>query len=90
MQLLPDEQEISGLTADGKWNLDAQSRIQQLISQHLQRLADTDGGWSVLYRDPQDGRYWELTYPHSYMHGGGPSRLAVISRSAAAEKYMTI
>jgi hypothetical protein len=67
-----------------------QSRIQQLVSQHLQRRADTDGGWRVLYRDPEDGRFWEFIYPHSDMHGIGPTRLAVISKTAAAQKYDAI
>jgi len=41
----------------------------------------------VLYRDPQDGRSWELTYPHSDWHGGEPPDLRHISSGEAASKY---
>jgi hypothetical protein len=43
----------------------------------------------VLYRDPQDGRLWELTYPHSDWHGGEPPDLRHISSGEAASKYGT-
>ena len=33
------------------------------------------GGWEKLYRDPQDGRYWLLTYPFGELQGGGPPSL---------------
>jgi len=87
MRLLPEEHELYGFTAAGQWDLAAQARIQQLVSQHLQRVTAADGGWSVLFRDPQDGRYWELTYPRSEMHGGGPARLAELSLEAAQQRY---
>ena len=87
MRLHPDEHELYGFTADGQWDSAMQSRIQQLVSQHLQRLGVADGGWSVLFRDPDDGRYWELTYPRSEMHGGGPARLAELSQQEAQQRY---
>jgi hypothetical protein len=43
--------------------------------------------WETLYRDPNDGRYWERTYPHSDWHGGGPPCLTKITFDAAKEKY---
>ena len=49
--------------------------------------ACVSAGWETLYRDPRDGRLWELTYPQSEMHGGGPRRLHVLSRDEAAAKY---
>ena len=33
------------------------------------------GGWEKLYRDPEDGRYWLLTYPFAELQGGGPPAL---------------
>jgi immunity protein 27 of polymorphic toxin system len=45
------------------------------------------GCWSKLYLDPVDGGYWELTYPQSEMHGGGPPQLVHISADAAKIKY---
>ena len=79
MRLRPEEQELYGFTADGQWDCATQSRILQLASEHLQKLSAIDGGWTQLLRDPADGRYWELAYPHSQMHGGGPARLTAIS-----------
>ena len=64
-----------------------EERIEWLITQKLQRIAKDWSGWETLYRDPQDGRLWELTYPRGEMHGGGPRRLRVISRDEAAAKY---
>ncbi len=34
----------------------------------------------ILYIDNDDNRYWELTYPKVYMHGGGPPTLICISK----------
>jgi hypothetical protein len=64
-------------------------RINQLIAHRLEKLAvsSESGGWEILYRDPDDGRYWELTYPHSEMHGGGPKRLTNLPVIAAIAKY---
>jgi Immunity protein 27 len=33
------------------------------------------GAWRVLYRHCETGEFWELTYPHSGWHGGGPRLL---------------
>ena len=66
-----------------------ESRIQELIRHHLQEIAISPdyGAWEVLYRDPRDERFWELTYPHGDWHGGGPRRLTNISADKAAAKY---
>ena len=56
---------------------DVCARIQWLTSEVLQQVGvdKESGGWDKLFRDPSDGRYWLLTYPHSDMHGGGPPTL---------------
>lgn len=41
----------------------------------------------VLFRDPKDGRYGELTDPHGEWQGGGPPCLTVISRGDAVWNY---
>ena len=64
-----------------------EQRIQWLTTQKLERIANDCSGWETLYRDPRDGRLWELTYPHGEMHGGGPRRLHVLARDEAAAKY---
>jgi hypothetical protein len=62
-------------------------RIKDLLQNQLVRLADADGGWSILLRDPSDDRLWELIYPHSDYHGGGPPALFYITKERAKEKY---
>ena len=65
-------------------------RIEWLISHHLIQLGSDSSGWSELYRDPDDGRLWELTWPQSEMHGGGPPRLTCLTIDAASGKYGTL
>ena len=60
-------------------------RIDWLIESQMERLTTKD--WETLYQDKCDNRFWELTYPHSEMHGGGPPQLSVISPEIASEKY---
>ena len=31
--------------------------------------------WALLYRHKITGELWDVTYPQSEMHGGGPRRL---------------
>ena len=72
---------------------DACNRIEWLISGTLQLVGiDAEsGGWDKLYRDPVDGRYWLLTYPHSEMHGGGPPQLKhlPLTEQEVKEKFVT-
>lgn len=90
-ELAPDERDFRGdwlVQKDRSVITDAtEQRIEWLIKQKLQRIAKDSSGWETLYRDPRDGRLWELTYPQSEMHGGGPRRLHIVSRDEAATKY---
>lgn len=63
------------------------ARIRKLTAEHLHYIARSADGWDSLYHDPTDGRLWELTYPHSGRHGGGPQALRVLGAEAALEKY---
>ncbi len=67
----------------------AEDRIGWLISKQLVQIAihPEYGVWEILYRDPSDGRLWELTYPQGGMQGGGPKRLQVIGGEGAGAKY---
>jgi hypothetical protein len=76
--LLLDEKVV----ADPTWQ-----RIDWLIQHHLLKVADSPSGWEVLYRDPNDGRYWERTFPQSETHGGGAPRLNAITEGEAEKKY---
>ena len=62
-------------------------RIAWLIQSRLNRVASANHGWDTLFRDPHTDRFWELTYPHSEWHGGGPPMLRAISLSDAQAKY---
>jgi hypothetical protein len=92
MNLGPDETDLVGnwiQGSDGVVSDSVEKRINQLIADHLRKVAVSpeSGGWEVLYRDPLDGRYWELTFPHSEMHGGGPRRLTCIPLDQMNAKY---
>ena len=50
-------------------------QIDQLVRDHLEQIAVSDAGWTRLFADRSDGRYWEHTYPHGDWHGGGPPEL---------------
>ena len=79
----------------GKWLVQGSSivgdatckRIEVLVAQQLVELCRAENGWSTLYRDPNDGRLWEHTYPQSHMHGGGPPALHCLSAAEARATY---
>ena len=90
MRLRPEENDLtSAWLVEGDQVIadEVCQRIDLLVEGHLQLIDSADAGWSRLYLDLADGRYWELTYPQSEMHGGGPPRLAHISADAAKIKY---
>jgi hypothetical protein len=53
----------------------------------LDHVATCDAGWTKLFIDKIDGRYWELTHPHGDWHGGGPPTLTCVSESYVRSKY---
>ena len=86
--LAPDERVLVGAWTDGPGSEhdEADRRIFWLVSRRLIPLAVTEGGWRQLFRDPRDGRLWELTFPHGSLHGGGPRRLECVA-ALVAERY---
>lgn len=80
---------------EGNWVLGADGvvadataqRIESLLADALEKVAESADGWRTLYWDPQDGRFWELTYPHKEWHGGGPPCLTCVSAEYAKGKY---
>ena len=54
-------------------------RIEYLINSELKKVSSNESGWSTLYLDSQYNNYWELTYPESEMHGGGPPKLEKVT-----------
>ena len=92
MNLKPNENVLDGAwigTAGSIARDDVCLRIDWLVEHVLEKVAVSPqwGDWESLYRDLADGRYWEKTYPHGEMHGGGAPRLAVISEGDAVVKY---
>ncbi len=88
--LQPDEISLAGAwVASGNKVIGDETtlRIEWLIEHRLDRLACDKSGWDTLFRDRQDGRLWERTYPHGEWHGGGPPKLSVITPDAAKSKY---
>lgn len=88
--LRPDETRLVGgiVVNGGRIDWDPVSRrIHELTQGPLILLGSVDAGWSKLYYDPVDGRMWELTFPQSEMHGGGPPTLTFIDQGTARFRY---
>ncbi len=90
-KLAPEEMELVGswIDVDGHVVGDAAcKRIELLTTGYLEKVGlGQYGAWEILYRDPQDGRLWEQTFPHSEWHGGGPPALRNLSDAEARRKY---
>jgi hypothetical protein len=90
MKILPTESLLKGTWSfqSGKIVADPVcERIGQLVGSHLQQISRDSSGWDALYRDPSDGRLWELIYPQTEAHGGGPPCLRLIGKDEARDKY---
>ncbi len=85
----PEETEVQGywidlgskVVPDSNWE-----RINRLTSEHLEQLAIREEGRERLYRDPDDGRLWELV-PVEPALPAGPPLLRVLLPSEARAKY---
>ena len=66
---------------------DVSERTLALANSYLVELGRDASGWSTLYRDPSDGRYWELTYPQGELQGGGPPQLRCLTADQARKEY---
>jgi hypothetical protein len=66
-------------------------RSEELESRSFSRIfgrqVEIRADGTVLYVDASDGRYWELIYPDSQLHGGGPPTLRNLSEASARKKY---
>jgi len=86
----PIETHITGnwIFVDGTMRSDEnEKRVQRLITTYLEEIGKDGSGWQKLYRDPSDGRYWELNWPRGEVQGGGPMELRIIEKRAALEKF---
>jgi hypothetical protein len=88
--LQPNEIKITG-----KWEIVDGSiasnedcvRIEEIVRTRFTLISRDSSGWEALYRDVEDGRLWELTYPESSYQGGGPPELRCLSVAEAKSKY---
>jgi immunity protein 27 of polymorphic toxin system len=90
VKLADDETELVGqwLVKGPKITADAIcARIEGLISGHLVSLGADESCWDALYRDPDTGQLWELSWPQSSLHGGGPPRLRLVLADDVRPKY---
>lgn len=74
MYLLPNETVLIGETylVEGKvCKGSVFFRIEQLISASLIKIKTDESGWNSIYQDPNDSRYWELSFPESHLQGEG-------------------
>ncbi|WP_186639625.1 Imm27 family immunity protein [Rufibacter sediminis] len=93
MKLKKEEKELIGhWRVDGMLMKldDVSQRIKELTESHLLKIATDESGWKVLYKDQEDGRFWELVYSESQMHGGGAPTLVHLSEAEAKESYMVV
>ena len=89
-RLLPQETRLVGnfrLIDDRVVTDDVCARMNRLIETYLQQVKVHESGWDVLFRDPNDGQYWELTHHQSESQGGGPPSLICLSSEIARAKY---
>jgi hypothetical protein len=93
MKIQPTETQLTGkwLSRDGRGVADETCvRIKGLVRSHLRQLGRDASGWDVLYRDPDDGRLWELSYPQSELHGGGPPQLRCLMLDEARKNTVAL
>ncbi len=86
----PDEFEIvGGFTQENGKLVPKKSsyRIVALCDNLLEKIISSEVHYSILYRDPNDGRYWELIFTEPEFHGGGTRKLTFISDNEAKVKY---
>jgi hypothetical protein len=90
MRLRPEETELQGywldlgsaVVPDANWE-----RIDMLTNDYLEPVATSADGTCKLYRDPADGRFWELSRVAPEMKDGGPPLLSAIEATEAARKF---
>jgi hypothetical protein len=52
--------------------------ITEWLASKLHKVQTDASGWRVLYQHRETGQFWELSYPMSQMHGGGPRLLTCL------------
>jgi hypothetical protein len=63
---------------------------ESYVDGHLQLVASDEAAWTDDYVCPQTGARWRRSWPHSELHGGGPSRLDRLAGRAAEGQVAVI
>lgn len=61
--------------------------IKKKLTNDLIKVAISIDGWDILFKGRNFDLYWELTYPQSELHGGGPARLESFNYNEIKNKY---
>jgi hypothetical protein len=59
---------------------------KKVIKEYMDEIKRLSG-WEILYACKVCGSYWEIFYPYSESHGGGPIRLRKMNNADAGKKY---
>lgn len=52
--------------------------IDDMLATKLEEIKVDPVNWIVIFRHRYTSQLWELSYPQSEMHGGGPRRLRLL------------
>jgi hypothetical protein len=64
---------------DGKMLAGADAlAINEMLATKLEEVRTDVTNWIVIFRHRDTNQLWELSYPQSELHGGGPRRLRLI------------
>ena len=88
--IFPDEVRLTSrrYPMDGCMALDdTGKRMERLMQHYLVRLGAGPKDRGVLFRDPKDGRFWELLSPAAEPHGFTLPELVCLAPVQAREKY---
>jgi len=88
MKPTPRESLLHGLWIDTGNRMEKDAvwlRILWLTGNYFEKMAEVADG--QLFRDPEDGRFWELVRTRPELPDGGPPILRVIERARAEEMY---
>lgn len=55
--------------------------IDEMLATKLEEVRTEEGGWVIVFRHRDTHQFWELSYPQSELHGGGPRRLRQIGQT---------
>lgn len=61
--------------------------IKRMLESELIEIATRDDGWIKLLKHKTTDEIWELDYPQSEMHGGGPPTLENLSKMEIKARY---